>query len=275
MTDVAYVTRHTYKKLAGTWIQPVNDVPMDSVFSSLFRQSLEPILNEKEAIKLYSLKQMLSGAISSLRPVKKNFSHKYVFKINPPRYHSNPHCDLLKSDFKNHLVPAAIEALGPEKVAEFQEYCEKIKKDYEDKPEDVFWAQVGAKFRVHISPQSVEYENSGVQDVKKMTVSELKDHIDHSFSQCLAMLESENCGRTLKQFRYAPHVERALGKVNDADLEQSVKEFFNLKWKVIDLLFELYRKEADENGYVLPVDLMASMGLEPCKGCSKQLAAAT
>ena len=268
MTDVVYVTRHTYKKLAGTCIKPSDQISIDIIFEAIFKKSLAPILNKKEAIKLYALQQMLAGTISSFAPAKKYISNRYVFKINPPKFHYDKDCEFFKSDFKNYLVPPAIKALGADKVAEFQEYCADAKWDYEDKSADIFWAQVGARFHVRINPQTVEYENSGVQDVAKMTVDHLRGQIDESFSQCLAMLESEDCGKVLNQFRYAPHVDTALRNVIDAKLKKSVEEFFKLKRSIIEMLFELYKKECSELHYILPADLMTSIGLEACKGCS-------
>jgi len=270
MADVVYVTRHTYKKLARTWIKPSDQISIDVIFEAIFKQSLAPIINKKDAIMLYTLKEMLAGKTSSFTTAKKYISNSYVFKINPPKFHYDKDCAFFKSDFKNYLVPPVIEALGADKVAEFQEYCADVKWDYENKPADIFWAQVGVKFRVSINPETVEYENSGVQDVAKMTIDHLRNQIDESFSQCLAMLESEDSGKVLTQFRYAPHLDAALRNISDANakLKKTVEEFFKLKWSIIDMLFELYKKECSETHYILPIDLMTSLGLEACKGCS-------
>lgn len=267
MTDVVYVTRHTYMKLAGTYIKPSDQISIDIIFEAIFKKSLASILNKKEALKLYALQQMLAGTISSFASPKKFISNLYVFKINPPKFHYVNDCAFLTSDFKNYLVPPVIKALGPDKVAEFQDYCADVKWDYEEKSADIFWAQVGARFHVSINPQTVEYENSGFQDVAKMTVDHLRAQIDESFSQCLAMLESEDYGKVLNQFKYAPHVDKALHNVSDTKLKESVREFFKLKRSIVDMLFELYKKESSKLDYILPVDLMTSIGLEACKGC--------
>jgi hypothetical protein len=173
------------------------------------------------------------------------------------------------SDFKNYLVPPVIQALGPEKVREFQEFCEQTKDEFRDKTDEIFWTHVGAKFRVHINPESVAFANSGVQDVGKMAIEELKNQIDAALEGSARMISGS---KAVKDFRFAPHMGRALASLTDPKVNALVKSFFELKRELVSTLFELHKKQAHADGYVLPVDLLEASGLGPCRGCLKEKA---
>jgi len=266
--DVAYVTRHTYKRLSGAWLQPEGELSVDRIFEFIYEESLAPILNNPEALRLYVQKKMLDKDYQSLQVVKRRFSQQYVFSVSPPKFHKSDQCTYLTADFSNYLVPPAIKALGEDKVAEFQEFCEQTKKEFEGKSDEVIWTHVGVKFRVTINPESVLYANSGIQDVAGMTISELQQQIRGTVEDSLRMIGGDN-SRTIKNFRYAPHMQKALSNITNPDVKSVVEQFFKLKWKLINTLFELYKKQAHADGYVLPVHLLQASGLEPCRGCWK------
>ncbi len=186
--DIAYVTRHTYKRLSGAWLQPNGELSIDKIFEFIYEESLTSILNHPEALRLYVQKKMLEQEYQSLRVVKRRFSQQYVFSVSPPKFHKSNQCTYLTADFSNYLVPPAIKALGEDKVTEFQEFCEQTKKELEGKSDEIFWAHVGAKFRVTISPESVLYANSGIQDIAGMTVSELQQHVRAAVEESLKMI---------------------------------------------------------------------------------------
>lgn len=268
MMDVAYVTRNTYKRLSGVWLQPSGEPSIDSIFEFIYEESLASILNHPEALKLYVQKKMLEKEYQSLRVIKRKFSQKYVFRVNPPKFHKSDQCTYLTADFTNYLVPPEIKALGEEKIIEFQEFCEQTKQEFDGKSDDVFWAHVGAKFHVRINPKSVLYANSGIKDVSGMTISELQGQIRETVEASLKMLDGEN-GATIKNFRYAPHMQRALSNIGNPDVKNFVQEFYKLKLQIVNNLFELYKKQVHADGYVLPVHILRFSGLDPCRGCWK------
>jgi len=90
--DVAYVTRHTYKRLSGAWLQPEDELSIDRIFEFIYEESLASILNKPEALRLYVQKKMLEKDYQSLHVVKRSFSQKYVFSVSSPKFHTtSPH----------------------------------------------------------------------------------------------------------------------------------------------------------------------------------------
>lgn len=176
-------------------------------------------------------------------------------------------CEFLSSDFTNYKVPPEIEALGPDKVREFQEFCETNKHELQEKKEEYFWAHVGAAFRVEINPAKVNYANSGIRDVRGMTVSQIESLVTETIKEAAGMVSHPLHGQAVQRVRYAPHREKALAAIGDDDARKLVGSFFNLKQNVINYLFELYKKQSGADGYVLPVNLLLAADIEPCKAC--------
>lgn len=267
--DSAYITRHNLKRLSRFWLQPDGDISIDHIFSVIYSQPLSEILNNKEATYLFIQKQLINQKLENIIIKKKHFNPSYIFSVGPPKFHKDKECKYLSADFLNYLVPPEIKALGEEKIKEFQEYCETNKKEFNEKTEDVFWARINARFRVHVAPQSIHYENSGVQGVKSMSIEMLQAHINEYISEILSMLKNESRARSLEKFRYAPNLKFAISKISDEKIKKEIEEFFNLKQDLINSLFELYRRQGQVEEYILPVTLLEACGLEPCKGCSR------
>lgn len=269
--ESAYVTKYNFKNISSSLTQTNGNISIDKIFSLIYEQSLSDILNHPEAIHLYVQKQMLAGNFQSFHPVKKRFNPNYVFIVNNPKFHKNNNCKFLSADFSNYLVPPEIKALGHEKVQEFQEFCESKKKEFEGKSDDVFWAHVGVRFGIHISPQPILYENSGIQDIGNMSIEELQHQINNTLKNSLKMLEDEGSAAIIKNYRYAPPTQSTLSKISNPERKSVVEQFFKLKLGLINSLFELYKKQTRSEGYILPINLLKTLEFEPCKGCWKQI----
>lgn len=264
--DVAYVTRYTYTRLSGSWLQPEGRVSLDWIFDFIYEESLAAILNQPEAERLYVQKLMLERKYQSLCIKKSEFSPEYVFSVGTPKFHKTNACRCLTADFNNYRVPFEIKVRGSQKVREFQEFCEQLKKELEGKSDDVFWARVNAKFHIHAEPKQVHYENSGVQNIVAMPIAELQEKIREAIDASQGMQNGKD-GFTIKRYHYALHQQKALACISNPEQKEIVKQFFKLKWQLINLLFELYRKQAGAVDYVLPLHLLQASGLEPCRKC--------
>jgi hypothetical protein len=263
----AYVTQSSYKRLARFLI-PDGKVSLDRIFELLFEQSLREIINDREARDLHTKMLMVGQQFEDLKMQRRDFSSQYVFSVGQPKYHKAPDCKYLKSDFKNYLVPPQITELGPEKVREFQEFCEANKKVLESKP-DAFWAIVTMKFKVHVAPLPVTYSNSGVQDISQMSVEELRAWILESIEEAHQMLRDPESGEFVRRMRFARHSKQAFSKVESESLLKAAKAFFDLKWKIIHSLFELYVKQSGLTDFAVPVSLLEAAEFEPCRGCHR------
>lgn len=265
--DSAYVTKHNFRKISWFYLQPNGDISIDKIFSVIYDKDLSAILNQKEATQIYVQKQMMANELQAIHIAKKQFSRDFAFSVTPPKYHKDKNCVFIKADFSNYLVPPAIKAMGDDKVREFQEYCETHKKEFAGKPDDVFWVHVGLRFNVQITPERVNYDNSGIENVEKLNVDDLRERINETISNLLGLLESEPRKDAVLNLRYAPNLKAALSNIQDENSKKDVTEFFQLKSDLASFLFELYKRRSGHNSYILPVTLLKACGLEPCKGC--------
>ncbi|MCC6915870.1 hypothetical protein [Nitrosomonas sp.] len=236
------------------------------MFDFIYEESLAAILNQPEAERLYVQKLMLEGKYQALRIKKPKFSSKYIFSVGTPKFHQTNTCRYLTANFINYRVPPEIEARGPQKIREFQEYCEQLRKELKGKSYDVFWMRANAEFRIHARPEEVHYENSGVQAIAAMPIAELHEKIREAIDASQEMQNGKD-GFTIRRYRYALHQQKALACISNPWQKEIMKQFFKLKWQLIDLLFELYRKQAGAVDYVLPLHLLQASGLEPCRKC--------
>lgn len=265
--DVAYVTKYTHSRLAGSFLQKDDGLSLDNLYSILFDEGLAQLLNDKEAMRLYIQKLMIESKFEELEFSPRKFSRKYVFAVGNPKFHKSLECEFLSSDFTNYKVPPEIEVLGPDKVREFQKFCENNKHELQEKKEEYFWAHVGAAFRVKINPAKVNYANSGIRDVRGMTISQIESLVTETIKEAVGMVSHPLYGQAVQRVRYAPHREKALAAIGDDGARKFVGSFFNLKQNVTNYLFEMYKKQSGADGYVLPVNLLLAADIEPCKAC--------
>lgn len=270
----AYITSSNFKRLCSHYLRVDGDISIDELFDAIYRISLSEVLSHDEASALYIQKEILSGRLGVLRREGAEQYHDYIFKVTPPKFHLDGGCSYLYANFINYKVPVEIKALGESKVREFREFCEAERKCFEGKPDDVFWAHVGARFKVHISPEKVIRENSFAVDIEKMSIAELQALINENVAQAVAILEGDGSG-TVDRLRYASNVHYAQRVMRREGVAESrvyfmVKKFFYLKFLIVNSLFEIYRKQSVFDGYAMPVHLLHACGLEPCKACSSK-----
>jgi len=265
----AFVTRSTFKRLAGREIELVASPPIEAVFAALFHRNLAEILSHPEALQAYSIKLLMERQFAMVRVGKRSFSREYIFKVAPPRFHSHDGCEYLQADFQNYKVPEEIKRLGDDKIREFQQFCNDNRTLLRSDDAAKFWRHVGAHFRVHIkSVVEVRYANSGVQGLGELTVVQLRERINALVDEAIAILQDDALGRRVRERRYASTKERALAGLHELDAKAAVNRLFELKRQIVDALLEMYFKQAGATGFLLPEEILRQAGLEPCRGCS-------
>lgn len=74
--DVAYVTKYTHSRLAGSFLQKDDGLSLDNLYSILFDEGLAQLLNNKEAVRLYIQKLMIESKFEELEFSPRKFSRK-------------------------------------------------------------------------------------------------------------------------------------------------------------------------------------------------------
>lgn len=261
-----YVTRSTFFNLSSNRLE-LASAPTDEVLLPLlYGHTLHPFFNSSELRALLVLKTMFMGT-GDLKALPARKQPRYVFKINPPKFHMSKDCEYLHAPFANYLVPAEIAVLGEEKIGEFQQFCQENRARFNGKADHVFWAHVSAHFQIQIQPQPVRHSNSGVQRVDRRSVASIALAIDDHYAALANAMEDPIHGHVVKRLRYAAPFSAACRTIKDQSARDFMEAFYTNKKALADLLFDLYRHQAGVDDYQLPLDLLKKLGLQACKGC--------
>ncbi|MBB6600324.1 hypothetical protein [Luteimonas sp. MC1825] len=255
---------------------------MSEAIAGLSRFSLRDVLNNDEIVIMYRHKTTLgvvkqwadsgvkidADAIrAGLDRRERYFVPQYVMKVNTPRYHTKQECEFLRARFENFETPPEIEQLGPDKLSEFQEFCEREWPQYKDKPIDIFWAHVGSQFRVSISPKEVSYNSQeGPESVQDRSEAELLEEVHREADGLREYAKSNGLGGYL----YAPPKQLySLTKDPALDVarKQGFIELLKFKKAIKMLVFNFHHIELKMPEGLLSDELLAALGFLPCKAC--------
>ena len=278
-----YVSQFNYFKSVERLADSFGDKPdLSEAVAGLSRFSLRDVLNNEEIELMYKHKTTLavikqwadSGVKVDAHKIRehlhrreKYFVPMYVMKVNTPRYHANPECEYLKATFENFVTPPEIKHLGPEKVREFQVFCDKEWPHYKDRPIDIFWAHVGSHFGVSISPEEV----SLTSQQRPMSVQGLReDELIGEIQRVAKELRNHASSTTLTKYIYAP-TKRIRSFAKDPRLEkarrQAFAEILKFKKEIKMLVFNFHRVELEMPEGLLSDELLEALGFLPCRAC--------
>lgn len=278
-----YVSKYNYFRSLDRLARSMDDKPsVSEAIAGLSRFALRDVLNNDEIILLYQHKTALkvlkkwtnsrvkvqADAIrENLRRQERYFVPQYVMKVNTPRYHAKEECEFLRASFDNFETPPEIATLGPEKIREFQLFCEKEWLNYKNKPIDLFWANVGSHFDVDINPTPVSYESDKrPESVTDLSEAELMGEIHRDVDRLLKYARSTG----LTGHLYAP-AKKLYALTKDPEINATRKraflELLKLKKAIKMLVFNFHRIELEMPEGLLSDELLEALGFLPCKAC--------
>ena len=280
-----YVSQYNYFKSLNRLTGAIVDKSpsLDEAVAGLSQFSLRHVLNNDEIILLYKnkttlnvLKQWANSGVKidaekirmDLQRRERYFVPQYVMKVNTPRYHANQNCEFLQASFENFETPPQIAALGPEKISEFQNFCDKEWPRYKSKPIDVFWAHIGSHFKIKdLDPKKISLESQeGPLNIQNQSEEELIDGINRKVEFLHSHVKSTGItghlhapAKTLYSFTKDPRV--------DVARRQAFVELLKLKKAIKMLVFNFHRIELDMPEGLLSDELLEALGFLPCKAC--------
>lgn len=279
-----YVSQFNYFRSLDRLARSMGDKPdVSEAVAGLSRFSLRDVLNNDEIALLYQhkttlgiLKQWADSGVKvdvdaireDLHRRERYFVPRYVMKVNTPRYHAKQECEFLRASFDNFETPPEIAELGPEKVSEFQVFCEKEWPRYKDRPIDHFWANVGSHFGiVGINPKAVSYASQErPESVTDQAEAELIEEIQGGVDK----LRDHARSTGLTEYLYAP-AKRLFSLTKDPEVDaarrQAFLEILKLKKAIKMLVFNFHRIELEMPEGLLSDELLEALGFLPCKAC--------
>ena len=278
-----YVSQYNYFRSLDRLARLGDERPdLSHSVAGLSRFSLRGVFNNQELITIFQHKATLelikrwasleakldiTEIQRDLRRSERYFVSRYVMKVNTPRYHSTLSCEFLRASFDNFETPAEIAELGPDKVSEFQRFCDVEWPHYKDKPIDIFWAHVGSAFGVPINPKQVSYApQEGPETVQNISEDQLMKEIHESAQE----LQSHARSTGLNGHLYAPP-SKVYSLANDPAVDEARRKallkLLKLKKAIKMLVFNFHRIELEMPEGLLSDELLQALGFLPCKAC--------
>ena len=278
-----YVSQYNYFRSLDRLARLGDEKPdLSHAVAGLSRFSLRGVFNNQELITIFQHKATLelikrwasleakldiTEIQRDLRRSERYFVSRYVMKVNTPRYHSTLDCEFLRASFDNFETPPEIAELGPDKVSEFQSFCDEEWPHYKDKPIDIFWAHVGSAFGTPINPKQISYApKEGPETVQSVSEDELMKEIHESAEE----LRSHARTTGLNGHLYAPP-SKLYSLANDPDLDEARRKallkLLKLKKAIKMLVFNFHRVELEMPEGLLSDELLQALGFLPCTAC--------
>ncbi|CAM4396457.1 hypothetical protein [Kerstersia similis] len=264
MEDYSYITLATLRSISYDCLGLLNNFSDEYIFRNIFEMDLSALLSLADAKRLYVQKLAIENKSECLVMSRALYRQSYMFDVDYPKFHFSDCCKYLRSDFVNFIIPVEVDQ-HPRRN-EIIDYCNKpdVRATFDPEKPDVFWAKIEVKYKIFISPERIQYRNSGAF-MDKSAVDDLKAGIIGSVNKSLEML-AEDVGSVLLARRYAPSRVKATRGIEDEKEKFRVGLFFDFKLKIIKDLALLYF-HLNEGKARLPKELLLKIGLAPCKHC--------
>ena len=247
----------------------LNDIP--DISGKVYKKPIY-FLSKSETKNLLLLQSLLKEpekfAIEVYCPVVNKDTFQYVFESGqPPAYHSNKNCERLTSKFKNFEIPFEIKARVRERAekegkneqeivelekqqvqvfrAWFKENFELFNADTEE-----FLKKLDIRWNIQRNVSEIERDNSGVETIDNLNLSELESEIDKIISEASRyFVNNKDKQHIIRRFQKLTFLAYRKGNIykNDTNLsDDELRQFlseYDTKFKkpIKELLIQYYR----------------------------------
>ncbi len=266
-TEMAYITKSNYKRILRKI--NLNDIP--DIVGDVYKKPIY-FLSKWETKYLLFMQSLLKEpekfAIEVYHPIVNQDTFHYVFESEqPPSYHSNKSCERLTSKFKNFEVPfeikervcekaekegktaEEIEKLEKQQVAVFRSW---FKENFELFKSDTegFLKKLDIRWNVQRNVNEVEKDNTGVESIENLDLSQLEIEIDKVISEAgRYFVNNTDKQPIIRRFQKLTFLAYRKGNIDINDTQLSDDELraflleYDTKFKkpIKELLIQYYR----------------------------------
>lgn len=264
---MAYITKANSKRI----LKKINLTDIPEIIGEVYKKPIY-FLSKWETKYLLLMQSLLKDpekfVLEIYQPIINKDTYKYVFESNQPSsYHTNKSCDRMTSKFKNFEIPFEIKARVREKAEKegkttseiinlekqqvqvfrswFKENFEIFKADTEK-----FLTKLDIRWNIQRKVSEIERENSGVDTIDNLNLSELEDEVDKIINEAgKYFTNNKNKQHIIRRFQKLTFLAYRKGKIelNDTELSDEELKLFLLEYDskfkkpVKELLIQYYR----------------------------------
>lgn len=270
-----YITVSNSKKI----IRSLNQVRLEEIEIEIYKNKIS-FFNDKEIGRLKGIREFLRDpdnfSTQYYEPLQVKDSFRYVYPEKNPSYHEDNTCPNLNSNFINVEIPFEIRERGEEEVKKFRNWHETNKLLYEsDIKKYIFKLQHHFLILREINPQSIEFENSGQEEIKNYDIKELENKIDSIISDASRYYwdnpDKQSVIRRFGKLTFLAYVNGDIytndSGLNDDELKTFLRQYDNnFKTPVKNLLIEYYRLLHNPD-MTFEGRLLDKLNFKPCRAC--------
>lgn len=208
------------------------------------------------------------------KPIETVDSFRYVYEGKPPSYHCKSDCSRLNSNYRNFEIPVEISDKGPELVNTFRRWF-KENAYLLDKP-DTFVFRLQSAFGVQMNPASINFDNSGVEEIENLELPDLELKIDELIRKAGRYFnesppDKKELLNRFQKYTWLAYSHKEITNnttgLSDTELKDFLREYDKeYKKPVKNILIEYYRILYNPD-MKFEGTLLEQLGFKPCAEC--------
>lgn len=206
-------------------------------------------------------------------PYKPIDTFTYVYEGKHPAYHKATDCPRLNAKYENFEIPNDIKEKGEQTVKEFRSWFETVKHLLETP--DVFVMRLQARWNIITNPKAISRNNSGSNEIEKLTIKELEEKIDSKIKEAgrFYYANSKNT-EILKRFSkctFLAYKDSSIynnnAQYSDSEVKKLLKKYDSeFKKPLKKMLIEYYRLKFNPE-IKMEGEILEQLGFKPCGIC--------
>lgn len=234
------------------------------------------VLSKAEKLKIFAYKKLLANdedLVEIYKPISKA-SSRYVSTTRHPRFHSDPNCKVLVSDFESYTIPTSIVKQGEEAKEKFRKWFRK-NKELLATDQATFYSKLKEEFNVTERIEEVKLSNSGVEYIDNISLEDVQEELENLIAQYDEMISDQATEKAInlngEKAKYLVSAGQQFIKYKEVGLDKEaileiLKNYLTLKNDTIHHLMIYYRMVMNPD-LSLSQNLLESLGFAECPYC--------
>ncbi|SFT14403.1 hypothetical protein SAMN05660206_1157 [Sphingobacterium wenxiniae] len=260
-------------------MKTLSEITLSEIETAIYKKDIY-FFNRKEQAMLKGIREFLKDpdnfSTQYYKPIIVKDSLRYVYPENQPAYHKDNTCPRLQSNFINFEIPEEVREKGENEIKRFRAFFAEHKHLLESNIK-AFIEKMQARFFItrEINPKSIDYSNSGNEQVKNYSVQDLENEIDEILRQAGKFYtDNPDKQEIIKRFGKMTFLAYVHGDIykndtglNDSDLKEFLRAYDEkFKKPVKNFLVEYYRLLHNPD-MTFTDTLLDKLGFRKCGHC--------
>lgn len=260
-------------------MKTLSEITLSEIETAIYKKDIY-FFNRKEKAMLKGIREFLKDpdnfSAQYYKPIIVKDSLRYVYPENQPAYHKDNTCSRLQSNFINFEIPEEVREKGETEIKRFRDFFAEHKHLLESNIQE-FIEKMQARFFItrEINPKSIDYSNSGNEEVKNYSVQDLENEIDEILRQARKFYrDNPDKQEIIKRFGKMTFLAYVHGDIyknetglNDAGLKDFLRAYDEKFKKPVKFFLVEYYRLLHNPDMTFTDTLLDKLGFRKCGHC--------